>query len=184
MLQRILQRIFHYCEKTSAPNDMNKVQFIVDHSGRLSFVRYMPLFAEWYDHINRKRIIGPPWWFPINIFIHRWCQSELPVFHTHPGWSISVVLRGGYFEVFDNGKMKFRKPGNIWWRRGGSAHYIKIPSELHYNTTQEEYEHEIKGEQTITLYIRGRFMSGTQQDWIDSKSGSREDYGDFLQKRI
>lgn len=177
MLKKLLERIFRYCENAIAPDGLNKVQHILDHSGKLSFVRYMPIFSERYDHIKRQRVTGPPWWFPVNIFIHRWCQSELPVFHTHPGWSISIVLRGGYFEVFEDGKMKFRKPWNIWWRHGGSAHYIKIPSELHYDTTSEEYSHELRDNETITLYIRGRFLTGIHQDWIDAKSHDHQDYG-------
>lgn len=182
MLRKLLQRIFLYCERATAPDGLNKIQYIIDNKGKLSFVRYMPFFAERYDHINRQRITGPPWWFPVNIFIHRWCQSELPVFHTHPGWSVSIVLRGGYFEVFEDGKMKFRKPGNIWWRRSNSAHYIKIPKELHYDTDSENYRHELRDHETITLYIRGRFLTGTKQDWIDSETGETEDYGDHLER--
>ena len=35
---------------------------------------------------------------PFNVFLHNIKESDEPVYHDHPWWSLSIILKGGYIE--------------------------------------------------------------------------------------
>lgn len=51
-------------------------------------------------------------------------------FHNHPSWSVSIVLRGGYFEWTPGpgiDHVKWRGPGAIVFRRASLLHRLELP---------------------------------------------------------
>lgn len=79
-----------------------------------------------------------------SVYLHRFLRSDSDRhFHDHVGWSISIVLRGGYWEVSPDAsyamiqahphlvpsyhkKWRWRGPGSITIRRAGDPHYIAL----------------------------------------------------------
>lgn len=78
------------------------------------------------------------WWLvPYNQFgiaarVHQILRSDQDRhYHDHPWWYISIVLRGGYFEVTPCGECgiserKWRGPGSIAFRRASSWHRLEL----------------------------------------------------------
>ena len=94
---------------------------------------------------------------PFNILIHRFMQSDDPVFHDHPwNWSFSLILKGGYYEHTPEG-FKWRGVGSFKLMRAGKndVHWVEIP----------------ESGKTWTLFIRGRtthswgFLEGNPLKW-------------------
>lgn len=97
--------------------------------------------------------------------------------HDHPWWSVSVILRGGYWEVLrktsDNGAFSWdepvwRGPGSVIFRRARDWHRLELPSSvptLHYSSYKayiqnierdtEEAEKRRVYEDCWTLFITG-----------------------------
>ena len=101
--------------------------------------RYYVLHADSVDR-ERKDI-------PFNVLIHRFMQSDDPVFHDHPwNWSFSLILKGGYWEHTPEGK-KWRGVGSfkLMIPHDNDVHWIEIP----------------ESGKTWSLFIRGR----TTHDW-------------------
>ena len=51
--------------------------------------------------------------------------SDEPVFHDHPWWYFTFILKGGYWEHTPEGTF-WRGPGHFRFNRGG-FHWIEIP---------------------------------------------------------
>jgi hypothetical protein len=114
-----------------------------------------PYMLRWYIIPRNK-------WF--NIYLHNIKRSdEDRALHDHPWWNISLVLKGGYFEVVPlfkdpglPGIVRFwRKPGSCVFRWPASAHRLEV----------------VDGCDVWTLFITGRrirewgFWCG--QRWVD-----------------
>ena len=100
------------------------------------------------------------WLIPYNKFspavrIHHILRSDNDrAFHDHPWPYLTIILRGGYFEVkpmFDKSGLyigdsrKWCGPGSVLFRRAKSWHRLEIP----------------EGETAWTLFITGKY----QQRW-------------------
>lgn len=68
--------------------------------------------------------------------VHHILRSDKDVPHDHPSWSLSVILRGGYFEVIPvydifgcqvGVKRKWCGPGSILFRRADKLHRLELP---------------------------------------------------------
>lgn len=83
-------------------------------------------------------VIGRPedpylrrWWIIprnrfFNIYLHQILKSDDDrALHDHPWWNVSIILRGGYFEVMPTG-IKKRYPGAIIVRRARAAHRLEL----------------------------------------------------------
>lgn len=101
------------------------------------------------------------WLIPYNRFfpaarIHHILRSDDDrAFHDHPWPYVSIVLRGGYYEVTPNidksgiylgEKFKWYGPGSVIFRSAKSWHRLVIPN---------------KGQTAWTLFITGKY----QQTW-------------------
>jgi hypothetical protein len=87
-----------------------------------------PYMRRWYI-IPRNR------WF--NIYLHNIVRSDDDrALHDHPWWNLSVVLKGGYWEVrpldaTDPSGVTistWRSPGSLVLRRATAAHRLAIPT--------------------------------------------------------
>ncbi len=67
------------------------------------------LFCRWGFHIDIHKMIGP---------------DDVDCFHTHPAYAIRVILRGGYLEQIEGGKLVVWKPGYIGIVRPELSHRI------------------------------------------------------------
>lgn len=61
----------------------------------------------------------------INIYRHRFCQSDPSAPHDHPWDFLSVVLHGSYREVSAGGDA-IRHPGSIAFRRASTRHRVQL----------------------------------------------------------
>ena len=70
---------------------------IIDSDNRTSFIRYMFFRDEEFTHdgILYNKL---PWYSPFNMFLHHWIRTENDTFHSHPRWSITIVLKGKLIE--------------------------------------------------------------------------------------
>ncbi len=63
--------------------------------------------------------------------LHRWLRSDDDrVLHDHRGDSLSLILRGGYYEVTSHAweplKRKWYGPGAVIFRRGETPHRVEL----------------------------------------------------------
>jgi len=110
------------------------------------------MLLKFLERIGRKRIImdrqnGAPLitryylflkdrnWFPFNIFLHKFHQSDPGDVHDHPWPYATLILKGGYYEwipLFDEqGSMsgeicKWRGPGHFRICSANSYHRIEL----------------------------------------------------------
>ncbi|WMI33253.1 hypothetical protein SEA_SLIMJIMMY_74 [Mycobacterium phage SlimJimmy] len=62
-----------------------------------------------------------------NIYLHQFLSSDDDrALHDHPWWFASLVLKGGYWEHFDDGWMKWRRPGSFEIRKPKTAHRVEL----------------------------------------------------------
>ena len=100
--------------------------------------------AQRTPYLHISRYMNRWWLIPYNRFgiaarIHQILRSdEDRHLHDHPWWYISVVLRGGYWEITlprgdaEPNRMRllhgvWRGPGSIAFRRASHFHKIKLP---------------------------------------------------------
>jgi hypothetical protein len=121
------------------------IQPVVNFKGKHLFDRYEIMrWDEWPDKwvdehkrvctCNFCRIKGgwrphlPPWFFPINAFLHNWNPEKgaTEEFHDHPRWSITVCLKGRIVEVTPWGERELR-PGSIVLRTRRAIHKFRLP---------------------------------------------------------
>lgn len=87
--------------------------------------------------------------------IHRIMRSDDDrALHDHPSWNISVILRGGYYEVTDAG-MVWRGVGSVVFRRATDKHRLVVP----------------QGGEAWTLFIMGPWQRvwgfHTRDGWVE-----------------
>lgn len=80
--------------------------------------------------------------------LHEWCRSDDDrALHDHKSWSVSLVLRGGYYEVTSHAweplKAKWYRPGSLIFRRAASPHRVMLDPTQAPNGV-------------LTLWLRGR----------------------------
>lgn len=92
-------------------------------------------------YMHRWYIIPRNRWF--NIYLHNMKRDDDDVgLHDHPWWNISIVLKGGYWEVtpkypelirysrsphiYQVHKRLWRRPGSIIFRRATDAHRLEL----------------------------------------------------------
>lgn len=73
----------------------------------------------------RWTILSTPWF---NVYLH---MLDAKIWHdkchNHPWWFIAIILSGGYWEMA-NGKMIWRQPGNILYRKAEFTHNVMTPT--------------------------------------------------------
>ena len=61
----------------------------------------------------------------MNIYRHRFCQSDPSVPHDHPWHFLSFVIRGRYREITE-ARTIVRRPGSVAFRRATSPHRVEL----------------------------------------------------------
>lgn len=105
----------------------------------------------WASH---KLVNQLPWWLPFNMFIHEWelGLTEGNTMHSHPRWSVTIVLRGEIHEVTPTYN-RVLKRGHIVIRTHKAIHKFFTSS--------------LNKEKCVTLFIVGR-RKYTQYEYNDS----------------
>jgi hypothetical protein len=62
----------------------------------------------------------------LNVYFHRFEESDGQDVHDHPWWNVSIVLRGRYREHYHDGTSKIRRPGSIVVRHPLVLHRLEI----------------------------------------------------------
>ena len=114
-----------------------------------------------------------------NVYLHRVWQNDPDDPHTHPWWSCSIIVKGGYTESFLGGATFLRKRGDIVFRDPNSFHRLSLPEGAAPGSTW-------------TIFITGSrkkswgFM--TKDGYQDAGEYSREDVAihglDFVLKGV
>lgn len=64
-----------------------------------------------------------------NLYLHNIVgDDDDRALHDHPGWNLSIILRGGYWEHLPGGDIKWRGPGTILFRRADALHRLSLPA--------------------------------------------------------
>lgn len=93
---------------------------IMDRSGETLYLeRYYLLFTERQSKFKS---------FPFNVLLHHLCKSDDPVFHDHPWFWCSIIIKGGYWEHTPDGKKWYGK-GSIRFRDAKSLHWLELDPE-------------------------------------------------------
>ena len=108
----------------------NRKRIILDRVGQ------KPYLIRYYLFLKERK------WFPFNIFLHKFLQSDPDELHDHPWPYFTIILRGGYWEVTPKGR---------FWRGPGSFRFA-TPKSLH----RAELENGISA---WTLFIPGPKLS-------------------------
>lgn len=66
----------------------------------------------------------------LEVYLHRFWESDEDGVHCHPFNNFSLVLTGGYNERHHDGKVTWRKAGSIIFRTAREMHRIEVPEEL------------------------------------------------------
>ena len=102
-----------------------------------------PDFVIGNNYLRRWWLLPRNKWF--NIYLHEINKSDDDrALHDHPWWNLSIILKGGYFEVTPKG-IRQRKRGQMILRSGKALHRLVIPM----------------GAQAVTLFITGP----TYREW-------------------
>ena len=81
--------------------------------------RYYLLFSERQSKIR---------WFPFNILLHHICKSDPSDLHDHPWNSLSIILKGGYWEHTPYGRF-WRGRWSVIPRKSIDQHRLEIDKE-------------------------------------------------------
>lgn len=93
-----------------------------------------------YEHIEnymeRYWLVPYNKWIPSARIHHILSSDDARAFHDHPFWFLTIILRGGYFEVrpqYDKSGLyigecrKWHGPGSILFRRSSAYHRLELP---------------------------------------------------------
>ena len=105
-------------------------------------------------YMERYWLLPYAWWRPAARLHHILRSDNDRAFHDHPWTYITIILRGGYWEVqpvfdasglFQGERRTWRGPGSVLFRRARSWHRLELP----------------EGETAWTLFITFRY----RQKW-------------------
>ena len=69
-------------------------------------------------------------WFPFNIFLHKFLQGDPDELHDHPWPYLTIILKGGYWEVTPKGRF-WRGPGSFRFATPKSLHRVELEKGIH-----------------------------------------------------
>lgn len=90
-----------------------------------------PADGEPVDYLRRWHLVRSSWWHP-GLYLHNMLGDDDAVRHTHPYWSLSLVLSDGLEEVYvldpPLGPVLRRYPseGQLIWRSSDMAHQLRV----------------------------------------------------------
>lgn len=78
-----------------------------------------PYLVRYYLFIKDRK------WFPFNVFLHKFLQSDPDELHDHPWPYFTLILRGGYWETTPKGRF-WRGPGHMRVSSPKSLHRVEL----------------------------------------------------------
>ena len=121
MLVRLLTKYYRYVDLHTAEREIAARRYFL--WGRERFDDNGQISTRW-----RWQKLIP------NVFLHNWHNCEAHQLHTHPNWTLSLVLRGPILEhrVDSNGKYSIKElhAGAIVFRRYDEFHRYEIPDDV------------------------------------------------------
>ena len=78
-----------------------------------------PYLVRYYLFIKDRK------WFPFNVFLHKFLQSDPDELHDHPWPYFTLILRGGYWETTPKGRF-WRGPGHMRISGSNSLHRVEL----------------------------------------------------------
>lgn len=91
----------------------NRKRVILDRVGQ------KPYLIRYYLFLKERK------WFPFNIFLHKFLQSDPDELHDHPWPYLTIILKGGYWEVTPKGRF-WRGPGSFRFATPKSLHRVEL----------------------------------------------------------
>jgi hypothetical protein len=80
-------------------------------------------------YLRRWHLIPRNRWF--NIYLHHFLRSDDErALHDHPWWSLSLILKGGYFEVLPENGIKIYRAGKVVFRKAEHTHRVELFNNL------------------------------------------------------
>jgi hypothetical protein len=73
------------------------------------------------EYLHRWKLPLGPW---ASLYVHRFIEPDIPVYHDHPWNFFSLILRGGYTEHRPGMPDAVRRPGSIAFRSAETLHYV------------------------------------------------------------
>ena len=128
-------------------------KFIMEKLGRYRIINDRidsKLYLERYYIFLRNRT-----WFPFNIFIHKFLQSDPDDLHDHPWGFISIPIYPGYWEWTKEGRY-WRGPFSVRWQNSKFMHRVELHNKYNYCWTIfiPGYSNREWGFQTPTGWIK------------------------------
>lgn len=79
--------------------------------------------GETEDYLKRYFIVHSKWF---GIYLHQVFADDDGPLHDHPWTNLSVVLKGGYKEICEDGITRIRKPGSLVARKATTLHKLEL----------------------------------------------------------
>ena len=96
----------------------------------LDRVGQKPYLIRYYLFLKERK------WFPFNIFLHKFLQGDPDELHDHPWPYLTIILKGGYWEVTPKGRF-WRGPGSFRFATPKSLHRVELEKGIHACYTSE-----------------------------------------------
>lgn len=133
-------------------------RLIYDRDGQDIYMeRYYLLFKDKLTEEESARSL------PFNLMLHKICLSDPDELHDHPWWYITLILKGGYWEITPDGRY-WRGAGHLRIRPPQSLHRLEVP-----NNSQGSW----------SLFLRGPKL----KNWGFLKEGRWVDHKSYLRQR-
>lgn len=120
ILNRLIDKFIGWGVRTAMSNSM------VNSNDEVNAIRYHPFWPDEYWCKGVGLVNARPWYLPFNILVHNWVKGDQGDLHSHPRWSITILLRGVAIEETPTG-LKWLTPGSIVFRRSSAIHRMVIP---------------------------------------------------------
>ena len=90
----------------------------------LDRVGQKPYLIRYYLFLKERK------WFPFNIFLHKFLQGDPDELHDHPWPYLTIILKGGYWEVTPKGRF-WRGPGSFRFATPKSLNRVELEKGIH-----------------------------------------------------
>ena len=90
----------------------------------LDRVGQKPYLIRYYLFLKERK------WFPFNIFLHKFLQGDPDELHDHPWPYLTIILKGGYWEVTPKGRF-WRGPGSFRFATPKSLRRVELEKGIH-----------------------------------------------------
>ena len=142
-MEKLIEKIVAFCVRH------DRYWYIPDRFGEGVYLERYYIFLK-----DRK-------WFPFNVVLHKFIQSDLDDLHDHPWGFATMILVGEYDETTPEGTFR-RKPFQLRWANAKALHRVKLIDE----------------KPVWTLF----FVGPLKKDWGFIKNGEWVDHQTYIEE--